>query len=627
MDILELVHEDRSSSSSRPFTCTYPECNKGFARKSDLVRHERIHTNERPWQCEWPGCERDFIQRSALIVHMRTHTGERPHRCEYAGCSKAFSDSSSLARHRRIHTGKRPYQCAVRSCLKTFCRKTTLTKHIKKNHPQHSHAPDAVSLASFGDKTPQLGYTPSVDSSAPQTPSDVDAGLSDDDEGGCELPTPPVQYSYFPPDAHHQIEYPETPATRSRARLHPPPHYLGQQDASSGAWSAPGYIEGYPDVSAPPMHRTVSHESQAYLTPPPTHQTRFRSSRRKAARGRYREYDEDDEELGRDDDDDDYVEGRELKVAPKARRGAVAVAPSPASLEPPSAGNRVARKLVYATPSPSEDSKPRFTFSPLPPQDPQFVPLPEEFVSPPTPISHSTSYPMQLSYTAPMPSTYAFESTVSSSSNLSPGMHFAAPPLRRTSSYSTLESAAYPPPLPPPPSMPRWSNGSPALSHVQPSGMGLGLSLGPPFGAGLHERLLSDIHHARSAEPTYGYDDFSFDEPPPLPPSSLASPTAHAFMFPPRPASAQERRGSIGFPSLPPHLTLPHASDFAPPSSSLSSSGMASTFAPPPDDAWMHHHHHHHHRPSFSSMTTRLLDRLDHEDAAAHASGMVMASY
>ncbi|OCF35738.1 hypothetical protein I316_02228 [Kwoniella heveanensis BCC8398] len=118
---------------ARPHICNYADCDKAFARKSDLARHFRIHTNDRPFVCEYRGCGKSFIQRSALTVHFRTHTGERPHSCET--CEKRFADSSSLARHRRIHTGMRPYNCRVPGCGKHFARRNTLLKHFKRTHP------------------------------------------------------------------------------------------------------------------------------------------------------------------------------------------------------------------------------------------------------------------------------------------------------------------------------------------------------------------------------------------------------------------------------------------------------------------------------------------------------------
>jgi len=57
--------------------------------------------------------------------------GEKPFTCTWSDCEKRFARSDELSRHRRSHTGEKRYTCRV--CCRQFVRSDHLAKHCHRH--------------------------------------------------------------------------------------------------------------------------------------------------------------------------------------------------------------------------------------------------------------------------------------------------------------------------------------------------------------------------------------------------------------------------------------------------------------------------------------------------------------
>ncbi|KAF9918702.1 hypothetical protein BX616_006589 [Lobosporangium transversale] len=81
---------------SPSFPCTFPGCEKVFARLYNLKSHSRTHTDERPFVCS--SCKLAFSRNHDLRRHVKIHIGDKVFKCD--GCGKSFSRLDALGRHR-----------------------------------------------------------------------------------------------------------------------------------------------------------------------------------------------------------------------------------------------------------------------------------------------------------------------------------------------------------------------------------------------------------------------------------------------------------------------------------------------------------------------------------------------
>ncbi|KAF9115542.1 hypothetical protein BGX27_007429 [Mortierella sp. AM989] len=81
---------------STSYPCTFPGCEKVFARLYNLKSHSRTHTDERPFECSH--CQLAFSRNHDLKRHVKIHGGGKLFTCH--GCGKSFSRLDALGRHK-----------------------------------------------------------------------------------------------------------------------------------------------------------------------------------------------------------------------------------------------------------------------------------------------------------------------------------------------------------------------------------------------------------------------------------------------------------------------------------------------------------------------------------------------
>lgn len=105
-------------------------CPKVYSRATYLKAHSVVHSGQerpRPFSCTYENCDRSFAKKYSLSVHMaHTHTKERPHKCDI--CYKGFATPSGLKIHMDSHM-KNEICCNI--CGKKLSNRWVLQKHLK----------------------------------------------------------------------------------------------------------------------------------------------------------------------------------------------------------------------------------------------------------------------------------------------------------------------------------------------------------------------------------------------------------------------------------------------------------------------------------------------------------------
>ncbi|CAI2732519.1 unnamed protein product [Schistosoma spindalis] len=173
----------KSVSELGRYHCTYPGCDKSYARRHRLNQHISTHTGTGPIPCDAPNCNVRYFSEEDLKRHKLSHLyaadkdSRRRHACTYAGCGKAYSKLNKLKEHLRSHTGERPYVCREPGCGAAFIRLYGVKRHElthvfgRKRAERLSQIPNTNSMTgtSFDISDPRLDIqnNPEITTSSP----------------------------------------------------------------------------------------------------------------------------------------------------------------------------------------------------------------------------------------------------------------------------------------------------------------------------------------------------------------------------------------------------------------------------------------------------------------------------
>ena len=136
-----------------------PECNKEFARKTDMEKHVRVVHKGIKETCICSYCGKSFSNKETLNRHIgKWHNIQEKNICKVCGhvagnqkdlrhhnrvhlppaficpeCQKGFRQRGNLVEHMRQHTGEHPYKCYF--CTGYSCKSSSvLLRHLASRH-------------------------------------------------------------------------------------------------------------------------------------------------------------------------------------------------------------------------------------------------------------------------------------------------------------------------------------------------------------------------------------------------------------------------------------------------------------------------------------------------------------